>query len=161
MDKRTLQPNENAAPSLSVAPLSSLVPALKEERRHTVGLREGVSRTDWKDYLLALFSAGSILMLAAQLIDERPDTTMWQSVLGIALPLVILVVRRLTGRGPQALRNPTSPARVAAAVSLAAGVWWSWDAISERSIASGVLGVLALGVGAAIDRHMRMPHPAE
>lgn len=146
---------DTGAPSSSVAPLSTLVAPTTTAK--PVGLREGASRTDWKDLVLALVSVGSILMLVAQLVGELPGTEIWQSVVGIVVPLVLLVLRRLAGHGPRALRSPTmTPARAGAALLLAAGLWWVWEAVSERSIVSGVLGVAALGVGAALDRHLRV-----
>lgn len=142
-------------PSSSVAPLSSL-PAPRTERR-VVDVRDAASRTDWKDLLLALCSGGSILLLAAQQVGELPGTPVWQLVVGIVAPLVLLIVRRLRGHGPRRLRADTVTAqRIGALALVGLGVWWLFQAIDARSITAGVGGVVALAAGAALDRRQRV-----
>lgn len=141
-------------PSSSVAPLSSL-PAPHTQRR-VVDVRDSASRTDWKDLLLALCSGGSILLLAAQQVGELPGTSVWQLVVGIVAPLVLLVVRRLRGHGPRAWRSSSiTPARVGILAGVGGGVWLLWLALSERDVVAGLAGLVALGVGAALDRRAR------
>ncbi len=151
----TTRTPDTVSPSSSVAPLSSLARSSAPSRQ--VDLRDAASRTDWKDFLLALVSIGSMLMLVAQVTGELPGTEPWQSVVGIVLPLVLLVLRRLFGHGPRALRSSAlTPTRIGSMVGIGAGLWWLWDAISCGGVVTGLLGIAALGVGAALDRRARI-----
>jgi hypothetical protein len=137
-------------PSASVAPLATL--QREAPTRHDGG-DVLASRTDWKDGLLALLSVTSIVTLASEVIDDEPGPAYWRSVVGSVAPLVLLVVRRVTGYAPRTLRRGSSAvvARVVSAVAIVAGVSLLWEATTSHNIVAGLVGLVSLGVGAAID----------
>ncbi len=98
-------------------------------------------------------SVTSIVTLASEVIDDEPGPAYWRSVVGSVAPLVLLVVRRVTGYAPRTLRRGSSAvvARVVSAVAIVAGVSLLWEATTSHNIVAGLVGLVSLGVGAAID----------
>lgn len=148
------------APASSSAPLSAVRFSSGEPPPPRMDTASALrTPTDWKDALAALCAAGSILMLAAQLVGELPGTEPWHSVVGIVLPLALIVARRLRGHAPRPV--DTSPRalapRIASAVAIVFGLWSLWTSLTSASVGAGVVGVAALAIGAAIDRRLRAP----
>lgn len=150
MSEPTDDDHVDGGPSSSVAPLATLQ---REARTRRGGGDVLGSHTDWKDGLLALLSVASIVTLASQLIDDEPGTAYWRSAVGSVAPFVVLVVRRVSGYAPQALRRGSNAvaARVVSAVAIVVGVSLLWEATTSHNLIAGLVGLVSLGIGAAID----------